>query len=85
MTLELDEPAGGETIKFIQTDGHGAWSASIEGTRALVGGKDEADVSVRGTASDLILLLWRRVGTSAVEIEGDRSVLDKFLSWREPE
>jgi uncharacterized protein (TIGR03083 family) len=38
------------------------------------------DVTVRGSASDLLLLLWRRVGPDGVTVEGDRAALDRFLA-----
>lgn len=39
----------------------------------------EADCAVSGHASDVHLLLWNRVGTDALTVDGDRSVLDL---WR---
>lgn len=36
------------------------------------------DVAVRGSASDLLLWLWGRVPTSALEILGDASVADRY-------
>ena len=40
-----------------------------------------ADVTVRGSASDLLLLLWRRVRADAASITvgGDRRMLDRWL------
>ncbi len=38
-----------------------------------------ADLTLRGTASDLDLVLWRRIAPDAVELEGDRTVLDGLL------
>jgi predicted lipid carrier protein YhbT len=38
-----------------------------------------ADVTVAGTAADLYLLLWNRADDdSAVNVTGDREVLDKW-------
>jgi MDMPI C-terminal domain len=34
---------------------------------------------VQGTASDLLLLLWRRRSPADVTVFGDVSVLDRFL------
>jgi uncharacterized protein (TIGR03083 family) len=39
----------------------------------------EPAVTVSATASDLVLLCYRRLPASAVRVEGDRSVLDAFL------
>ena len=40
-----------------------------------------ADVTVRASASDLLLLLWRRLPADAapITIEGDRRMLDRWL------
>ncbi len=40
----------------------------------------EADVTARGTASDLLLFLWGRVPASKLEVTGDASLLDR---WQE--
>jgi hypothetical protein len=42
-------------------------------------GRPVAGVSV--SASDLVLLLWRRIGPDDVRIEGDRSAVEKLLGW----
>lgn len=39
----------------------------------------KADVAVRGRASDLLLLLWNRVGPERCEVFGDSGLLDR---WR---
>jgi uncharacterized protein (TIGR03083 family) len=39
-----------------------------------------ADVTVRGTASDLLLLLWGRVSPRSLEVTGDASLVDR---WQE--
>jgi uncharacterized protein (TIGR03083 family) len=40
----------------------------------------QADVTARGTASDLLLFLWGRVPRNALEVSGDASLLDR---WQE--
>ena len=40
---------------------------------------EAADATVQATASDLDLLLWRRIGARDVEIEGDVSAVERFL------
>lgn len=39
-----------------------------------------ADVSARGTASDLLLFLWGRVPSTALAVTGDASLLER---WQE--
>ena len=62
------------------TDGDGEWllrltpdGLEVEAIHA------KGDVAVRGTASDLLLVMMRRRPPDAVEVLGDRAVLDGFL------
>jgi uncharacterized protein (TIGR03083 family) len=43
-------------------------------------GMGDVDAIVSGPASDLLLVLWRRLPLDAVEIEGDRAIVERFLS-----
>jgi uncharacterized protein (TIGR03083 family) len=79
------KPFKGEVIKFEQTDGRRSWTIELVKRSARLGsGSGPPAVTVSGTASDLILMIWRRAGTGTVEIEGDRDLLDRFLSYEEP-
>ena len=40
----------------------------------------KGDVAARGTASDLLLLVWGRVAPDAVDVFGDAALLDR---WQE--
>lgn len=71
----------GETVHVHCTDGDGEWllrltpdGLEVEAIHA------KGDVAVRGPASDLLLVLLRRVAPDHVEIIGDRAVLDGFLA-----
>ncbi|WP_285548887.1 maleylpyruvate isomerase family mycothiol-dependent enzyme [Actinoplanes regularis] len=73
----------GESLRFVATDADHEWLV----TRSPAGvtwrqGHDTADVTVRGSACRLLLLLNRRlpVGTAGVEIVGDRAILDHWWS-----
>jgi uncharacterized protein (TIGR03083 family) len=71
--------ADGTTVHLHCTDAAGEWllrfgAGGIETTREHAKG----DVAVRGTASDLYLLLWNRVGAERCEVFGDASVLRRF-------
>jgi uncharacterized protein (TIGR03083 family) len=63
---QLREPA---PIMFVATDSGRSYPVS-EAAPA---------VTVSGPASDLVLLLYRRVGSEAVRVEGDAGVLEAFL------
>ena len=70
----------GESIHLHSTDAPGEWLVRVEGGRRSVErAHDKGDAAVRATASDLLLLLWRRVDASQLEVFGDRGALDRFL------
>ncbi|MQB00465.1 MAG: maleylpyruvate isomerase family mycothiol-dependent enzyme [Actinobacteria bacterium] len=77
-------PAKSGTLHLHQTDGDGEWFVRY-GPDGVTSSKEHAkgDAAVRGTASDLLLMLWRRVPTDSpsLEIHGDDTKLDEFVSW----
>lgn len=77
-------PASSGTLHLHQSDGDGEWFVRY-GPDGVTFSKEHAkgDAAVRGTASDLLLMLWRRVPTDspALEVHGDRHSLDEFVSW----
>ncbi len=72
----------GESIHLHQTDGEGEWflSLSPEGI-GVERAHGKGSVAVRAPASDLLLMLWRRLGARDVEVFGDERLLVKFLAW----
>lgn len=80
-----DEPASlagpGESVHLHATDSGDEWLVTVR-DGALTTEREHAkgDVAVRAAVSDLLLLLWRRVHPEDVEVHGDRSALDRFLS-----
>jgi uncharacterized protein (TIGR03083 family) len=80
---EADTPRdlGRGTIHLHTTDGEGEWLLAVDGDDAQVThGHAKGDVAARGTASQLLLMLWRRLGPEQVEVHGDASVLVRFLA-----
>ncbi|MEY2568398.1 MAG: hypothetical protein QOE35_2927 [Actinomycetota bacterium] len=72
---------GRGTIHLHATDGDGEWLLTVEGNHVQVArGHAKGDVAVRATASDLLLVLWRRIDPDQVEVLGDSAVLDRFLA-----
>jgi uncharacterized protein (TIGR03083 family) len=61
---------------------HGEWIVKLTQGDLLVGhAHEKADAAVRGTASDLLLLLWGRdLPAGRVQVLGDGAVVDR---WRE--
>jgi hypothetical protein len=72
---------GNGTIHLHATDGEGEWLLTVDGAETQVErGHAKGDVAVRASASDLLLMLWRRVSPSGLDVLGDAPVLDRFLA-----
>jgi uncharacterized protein (TIGR03083 family) len=85
--LDLHLPASGdfsigsESLHLHSTDAPGEWVIRIGGGVLEVAREHaKGDAAVRGPASDLLLLLWRRRAPSDVEVIGDPEALDRFLA-----
>ncbi|MCU1460968.1 MAG: hypothetical protein JWO37_1043 [Acidimicrobiales bacterium] len=72
--------AAGETYHFHRTDGPGEWFVVFPsaGGAIVTAEHAKADVAVRGSASDLVLWLWRRVPDGRVDAVGDISRLARW-------
>lgn len=73
----------------LTVDGDGARSTRISapGTTPVAAadeGPDAAGVSVRGTASELVLFVYDRIPADSLQIEGDLGLFDLLRAW-EPE
>ncbi|MFN2488502.1 MAG: maleylpyruvate isomerase family mycothiol-dependent enzyme [Actinomycetota bacterium] len=85
--LDLHMPADAnldgdaEAVHLHSTDAAGEWVVEVRtgglGVRREHG---KGDAAVRASASDLLLLLWRRIGPDDVEVLGDRAALKRFLA-----
>lgn len=72
---------GGGTIHLHQTDGEGEWVLTLTPQGVEVEhAHAKGDAAVRATGSDLVLLLWRRIGEDDVEVLGDRAPLELLLA-----
>jgi uncharacterized protein (TIGR03083 family) len=75
--LRADPP---RSLHLHATDTGADWLVRIAPDRIDVSREPaDADWSVRGSASDLYLLLWNRRGTDGLQVEGDPALLDL---WR---
>lgn len=76
--------ASGETMHLHSTDqgeGAGEWTATLLADAVEWDhSHSKADVAVRGTASDLLLVMWSRIPASRLEVFGDASLIDR---WQE--
>jgi uncharacterized protein (TIGR03083 family) len=73
-------PAGaGERFRFRETDGPGDWTVEFDGDNVrLTDGP--GDVELAGTASDLLLFLWKRIPAEQLAVHGERAVLDRYFT-----
>lgn len=70
-----------QSVHLHCTDASGEWLVSFSDGEARVERvHGKGDVAVRGPASDLLLLLWRRIPPQDVEVIGDTGALDRFLA-----
>ncbi|MFF1342292.1 maleylpyruvate isomerase family mycothiol-dependent enzyme [Streptomyces sp. NPDC058290] len=80
-------PAGaGERYRFRRTDGPESWTVTFSGERVLVehGVTDPVDVEAAGTASDLMLFLWRRIPSTGLAVTGDADLLPHYFTLVPP-
>nr|BFE86052.1 hypothetical protein GCM10020093_086530 [Planobispora longispora] len=83
--LRQAPPGRGERYRFRRTDGADVWTARFEGDDVrLVEDGGPADVELAGTASDLMLFLWRRLPAEHLDVSGDEAVLDRYFTLVPP-
>lgn len=73
-------PAGtGESFHFHRTDGEGEWLLTFNGNELDIKPLHaKGDVAIRGTASDLLLFLWRRISADRLEVFGDTALVKRY-------
>jgi uncharacterized protein (TIGR03083 family) len=72
---------GKDCIGLAAIDTGDRWSASVSDERMqLTRGASGEDVVLSGTASDLLLVLWRRLPHSALQVNGDDEAAVRFLN-----
>jgi uncharacterized protein (TIGR03083 family) len=73
-----DIGGSGETLHLHATDAPGEWLLRLHPDRVEVErGHARGDAAARGTASDLLLYLWGRVGAERLEVFGDAGVVTR--------
>lgn len=71
----------GESIHLHASHPEAEWLVVVRDGRLNVTREHaKGDAAARGTASDLLLLLWRRVAPSDLDVVGDRDALDRFVA-----
>jgi uncharacterized protein (TIGR03083 family) len=73
---------GGEAVLVRTTDAPGEWTVVAGPDRAIIeaGAAGGAAAFLEGGASDLVLVLWRRLPPDVVGISGDRALAERFLA-----
>jgi len=73
--------SGDDRIGLSLSDTGDRWTAFVADQRMQLvpGASDEAAV-LKGSASDLLLVLWRRLPLDSVRLEGDQEAATRFLS-----
>jgi uncharacterized protein (TIGR03083 family) len=82
----IKEPPGqGETYHFHRTDGEGEWLLRFEGADVTVTQEHaKGDVALRGTASNLLLFLWGRIGADQLEVFGNADLVKRYFELIPP-
>lgn len=70
----------GQRLRFEATDLPRSWTIATHPDRFEVSEDGQADVTARGTASNIDLFVWGRVPPSALRVSGDGSLLER---WQE--
>jgi len=78
-------PGRGERFRFLRTDSQGAWAVRFDDNEVVLGDCDDpGDVTIAGTASDLMLFLWHRLGPEALDVCGEASLVDRYFDLVPP-
>ena len=68
------------TVHLHATDIDGEWLIALaDGKIAVERGHAKGDTAIRGTASDLLLALWRRTPLGRLEVFGDAELAQRFV------
>jgi uncharacterized protein (TIGR03083 family) len=80
-----ERPALDGSVHLHVTDGDGEWLVRESDDSGLVVTPEHAkgDAAVRGPASDVLLVLWRRRPLAEVEVLGDAAVAERFVALAE--
>jgi len=71
---------GALAVRFAPSDGDRSWVVSVkDGRLDLNLDVATVDATARGSTSDLVLLLWRRLTPDDIQVEGDRATLERLL------
>lgn len=77
-----DAPAAGGSVHLHCADVAGEWTLRPAGAGGFEITREHAkgDCAIRGTASDILLALWRRIPLAALDVVGDAGVAARFVA-----
>ena len=77
-----DAMEAGGSVHLHCTDVAGEWTVrpSDDGAQIVTREHEKGDAAMRGTASDLLLVLWRRQNVTQVDVIGDSEVAKRFVA-----
>ena len=79
--LSPDLNGAAQTICLRAKDTTGQWTVRTgEGSVNRIRTNGQADATVTATASDLLLLLWGRRSPDQVQVDGNMTALQRFLT-----
>ncbi len=78
----VDAPAVAGSVHLHCTDVAGEWMVHPidDGGGVVTREHAKGDAALRGAASDLLLVVWRRIGLAAVDVIGDAGVAARFVA-----
>lgn len=68
------------TVHLHGTDGDGEWLFAVDESLTVTHGHHKGDAAIRGTLSDLCLLLWGRRSIDRFEIHGDAAFAARLIA-----
>lgn len=81
-------PGAGERFGFARTDGLEKWTVRFDGDHVTLGDANAeagaCDITLAGTASDLMLFLWQRVQPEALDIRGNPMLVTRYFELVPP-
>jgi len=83
LPLDVEAFTGdGPSVLVRTTDAPTAWTVTAGPGAAEIAREARGDpaATISGVASDVLLVLWRRLGVEAVDVAGDRELAERFLA-----
>ncbi|HZU11323.1 MAG TPA: maleylpyruvate isomerase family mycothiol-dependent enzyme [Chloroflexota bacterium] len=78
-------PGEGESFRFVMNDGPEVWTVRFPGEPVVrADGEGKVDLTLSGSASDLMLFLWGRLPVDRLEAAGDVGLVQRYFELVPP-